>query len=993
MSDILIRSNLRITTLVTVFILCGILLTGAVGAVENTTAEQTSNEVITVEQGESIQDAIDAATAGDTIEVAEGTYEEAITIDTQVTIVAPDGAELDGIDSDDAVGVTITAADVTVSDLEIRRFATGMVVQNSGATIDDVNIRLNDGDAIDASDSAVTSLTVQDSVLDDNDGTGLDVSGGNVDTLTVSDTEISESSGSGIEVTDATSITIEGVDLVRNGENGIFTEDVVSVSITDVEAVQNGNTGIALETDILLGTDIEIAETTARLNDGNGLDIQDTSDPDSVAVMDSRFTENEGVGASIDADTVTVENTVLTDNEAAGLEITGTTVAVTDSTVSDNTDTASFQADGYGIVVEDAEDVTLTDVEARNNADSNIQIQGDAQARETTLTNVSADRAQSGSTIAIRSSDGDDEITISNVSANNGEGSGMNLRAETVTVEDVTATENANTGIRIVGTTASVVNSTVSDNTDDASTTADGYGILVEDAEDVTLTDVEARSNSGNNIRIEGDSRIRETTLTNISADRAESQSGVYITSADEDDEITISNVTANNNQQRGLNIHAETITVEDVTATDNEDTGLEITGTTVTVTDSIVSDNTDTASTGADGYGILVEDAEDVTLTDIEARSNYGSNIQIEGESDTRQTTLTNVSADRTDSGSAVQVRSAQEDDEITLSNVSANHADNKGLNLNAETITVTDISATDNGDGGVSVAGEVVSVSNAVINDNEGFGFNPDGYGLWIEDAETVTLDTIETISNERNNVYIDGEDVSDRTIEVTNLTAERTDDDRHGVWITPTSGSDSVTIADSESIASGFSGFAVRAGTISIDNVTSSQNSGEGFIFDADQVSVTNSTVTDNGDVGLRFESLSEESTVLQNIIADNADHQLVNEEEDVSINASENNWGPAGVDDETCVGNADCGEDEEAVPELDINGNGQPATDTTGDGLLDDITGSGDSSVLDVQALFTNFENDDVQNNQELFDFADNGDVSILDVQALFQEVSS
>jgi len=78
--------------------------------------------------------------------------------------------------------------------------------------------------------------------------------------------------------------------------------------------------------------------------------------------------------------------------------------------------------------------------------------------------------------------------------------------------------------------------------------------------------------------------------------------------------------------------------------------------------------------------------------------------------------------------------------------------------------------------------------------------------------------------------------------------------------------------------------------------------------------------------------------------------------------------------------------------ELTVSVDVGGDeGTPATDTTGDGLLDDLTGDGEFTIMDVQALFESFNDDAIQDNIELFDFAENDRVSIFDVQALFTDL--
>jgi len=69
-------------------------------------------------------------------------------------------------------------------------------------------------------------------------------------------------------------------------------------------------------------------------------------------------------------------------------------------------------------------------------------------------------------------------------------------------------------------------------------------------------------------------------------------------------------------------------------------------------------------------------------------------------------------------------------------------------------------------------------------------------------------------------------------------------------------------------------------------------------------------------------------------------------------------------------------------------IDVTGNGKPAADTTGNGLLNNIDGDGAFNIFDVQALFNNFEGQSVQNNAGLFDFNSDDEASIFDVQSLF-----
>jgi hypothetical protein len=79
--------------------------------------------------------------------------------------------------------------------------------------------------------------------------------------------------------------------------------------------------------------------------------------------------------------------------------------------------------------------------------------------------------------------------------------------------------------------------------------------------------------------------------------------------------------------------------------------------------------------------------------------------------------------------------------------------------------------------------------------------------------------------------------------------------------------------------------------------------------------------------------------------------------------------------------------------EMLLSVDVGGNGDPATDTTGNGLLNNVDGDDGFDIFDVQALFNDLERSGVQNNPELFDFNSDTppEVNIFDVQALFDQL--
>ena len=138
----------------------------------------TVNQTLVVDNNKateysSIQTAIDNASTGDTVEIRPGTYAEAIVVDKNITLTAPDGATLDGSMTDDSdVGITIgdefeldENASPTIRGITITRYDTGIKIHTDGDwAIDNVIVRTTRGDGIDASDS-IGDWTIRDAKI------------------------------------------------------------------------------------------------------------------------------------------------------------------------------------------------------------------------------------------------------------------------------------------------------------------------------------------------------------------------------------------------------------------------------------------------------------------------------------------------------------------------------------------------------------------------------------------------------------------------------------------------------------------------------------------------------------------------------------------------------------------------------------------------------------------------------------------------------------
>lgn len=85
----------------------------------------------------------------------------------------------------------------------------------------------------------------------------------------------------------------------------------------------------------------------------------------------------------------------------------------------------------------------------------------------------------------------------------------------------------------------------------------------------------------------------------------------------------------------------------------------------------------------------------------------------------------------------------------------------------------------------------------------------------------------------------------------------------------------------------------------------------------------------------------------------------------------------------------VNNASVTVTENAAPTVVGN---SPAKDLDNDGTYEDVNGDGSFDIVDVSAMFKNYDAQKVSGNPELFDFNGDGRVDIVDVNAIFQSAA-
>jgi len=157
-----------------------------------------------------IQAAITAASPGDTILVAAGTYNENVTIDESVILQGGSGVTLQG--SGSGSGFLIKSADITIDEFEIKNFAIGIRTyggySNFGnLTISNVNIQKNTQNGVLIVYDIFGTVTIEDCQITENSQNGIGISNAaTIGTLQISNTQVSQNGGHGLFLA-STSIT------------------------------------------------------------------------------------------------------------------------------------------------------------------------------------------------------------------------------------------------------------------------------------------------------------------------------------------------------------------------------------------------------------------------------------------------------------------------------------------------------------------------------------------------------------------------------------------------------------------------------------------------------------------------------------------------------------------------------------------------------------------------------------------------------------------
>ncbi|RPJ26620.1 MAG: right-handed parallel beta-helix repeat-containing protein, partial [Chloroflexi bacterium] len=604
---------------------------------------------------------------------------------------------------------------------------------------------------------------------------------------------LSNPTGYGLEVLSTGGVTLESVEA---NENQLFGANVQAVNdVFVVSSVFNGNKSYKCACD------------GSKTYYGYGIQVVTSGE---ITVFQVTATENNLFGARLKGTEINVVNSVFSDNGSdsstltgKGLEIESSAYEVTLSGVTANGNQlfgAKIQAAGFVTV---ANSFFNGNKHTYSSSCQGSVTTGGYGLQVVTTDGISVSMVQATDNYlygALLNASGEDGVTVGNSSFDRNK-SGLEIKSTgPVSLLNVTASDNKLFGadIEAKGTEANVAikNSFFNGNQSYTSSsckgkTYNGYGLRVVTTGSIALTDVTAERNyvfgaylEGTNVRIAGTPKAEAPYTTSSFSNNGTGVlsdhigKGLEIKSTGSDSQVSLSYVTANENQLFGANIQADglvlidnsvfsgnksytstcycktydgyglqVITTSDieldtVTANGNYLFGAHLKGANVTVSDSMFNENSSPEDKNPTGRGLEVISTGNTLLQHVEASDNqlFGANVQAGGKVE--------VTSDSIFSRNIY----------YTYSSCKGTKSAGYGLKVvttdpTLGTISLTGVTANDNGAEGTILQGPTtVDVVGSTFNNNG-------ASGLSITASGNVTLTNVIASGNKGNGVDVKG------------------------------------------------------------------------------------------------------------------------------------------------------------------------------------------------------------------------------------------
>ncbi|RNI13703.1 PGF-pre-PGF domain-containing protein [Methanohalophilus sp. RSK] len=466
--------------------------------------------IITVDDGgdqnhTAIQDAITAASAGDTIRVYPGTYNENVEVNKQLNITSTDGAavtNVTAVSSSDSV-FFVTADDVTINGFNVSGATS---VYNSGIFLSSSsNNTLTNNTASSnyrgiyldiSSNNTLTGNTASSNYR----GIYLDISSNN----TLTGNTASNNTDDGIYIYSSNNNTLTGNTVSDNSDEGIYLSTSSNNTLTGNMVSDNTDNGIYIYSSIFLpssSNDNTLTSNTVSNNTDNGIYLSGSSNNTLISNTMSNNTYNFGV---VGDNMLEMLNDINTSNTVDSKPI---------YYVVNNSDITIDSSTNAGVVYcINCQNISIEDLTLSNNVNGIFLY-------NSTDSNITNNTVSSNYECISLDSSSNNTLTSNTMSNSSDDGIDLDYSSNNMLTSN-TMLNNSDDGIDLgfSSNNNTLTSNTVSNNSDD--------GIDLDSSSNNTLTNNTASDNSDNGIYLK-DSSNNNTLTSNTALDNGDY--GIYL--------------------------------------------------------------------------------------------------------------------------------------------------------------------------------------------------------------------------------------------------------------------------------------------------------------------------------------------------------------------------------------------------------------------------------------------------------------------------------
>lgn len=431
------------------------------------------------------------------------------------------------------------------------------------------------------------------------------------------------------------------------------------------------------------------------------------------------------------------------------------------------------------------------------------------------------------------------DLSIEDVDVIEASSHGIDVSGSELRIRDTAVYASGDTGVQISDSESVTMERVVVEESTRPSFGGEGHGIAIADTDTVALRGIESFENAGHNLLIhEGPTRGWSVEVADAVLVGSRSRSGLKVEGLSGDNDVTVQNLEAIDNDRYGVEIVGAAVTLEQATVERNRDTGIRIEdGPSVTLEGVIADQNGEGGTTTIEGHGISIRGVEDIELTATETHWNGSRNVYVNGDSVREQSiTVTESTFDDSRSGPGLEITGSSGEDDVVVRGIEATANDNHGVAVGTssavESVSIEDATVEASADTGIEVTSATegtVTILETTVKGSED-SFTGDGHGISVIGGKKIEMVNVQSLDNEGTNIDVTTGSSRGQWVEISDTVASGAGSGS-GIYTGSTSGADENVLLDVEAKSNSDYGLDLGGDSVTIEDLTAEDNgSGE-------------------------------------------------------------------------------------------------------------------------------------------------------------------